>query len=466
MKYLVILILLFFSYLPAVVGEFEYIKSPWDKFAPIKSIKFDNVGDIYLFTLGDSIYKYDIVTNKYTHYSFDNSNGLNTVRAIGIGPDGNVIILSMNEAFYFKDNTWISLKEKIGDYAISDWSSSHIYKDFSGNLYFGVDKLIKYSKDSFSVIKQDNWGFKKFFYYEDELLFIDNYMVFADNYFKDNIYFLDPDNPSKSLIYNLKNTVKPDTAFISKIQNIGKEIFMLLDHKDKTPPNSFKDFYVLLDGIVRKLEIEYLKQFESYYIRDFITTKNSELLIAIDIFDPNLKESHSELVYVDRTGKLIKSYAIPKFKSENPNSSFGKEYFPLFISNMTESFGSVYMISYFNYWDGIFKFTPTHVDIEDEKNSIVPGSNIWIFDTYPNPSSIGSLTAKIFCLPEYINNIKVEISDIMGVQCLDCSYELLNYSQFDARGQIKVHFKNLSKGVKILSIKAGGEIYAKCFIVI
>ena len=450
MKYIILSILMISSYFSVIGEEFEYIKSPLEKYDPIRSIKFNTAGNIYFHTLGDSIYKYDIDMNKYTHYPFDNSNGLNTVRAIEIDPDGNVIILSMQEAFFFKDNKWLSLKEKIGEHAVADWTYSLIYKDNSGNLYFGIDKLIKYSKDSYSIIKEDEWGFKKFFYHEDELLFFENSIIFADNAYKDYIYFLDPESPSKSLIYDLKNTVKPDTAYISKIQNIGNEIFLLLDHKDKKPPNSFKDFYVLLDGKVKKLAIEYFKKFKTYYIRDFITTKNSELLIAIDIFDETLKEFHPELVYVDRNGNLIKTYLPPKFLADSPNDYFGKEFYPIFIYGMTESLGSVYMISTFGYFDGIFKFTPTHVGIEEDKSFV---SEITIC---PNPLQNGK-TLYVSLDNEKLCNAEVKIYDELGSQISE-SQEItipigshtINYTP-----------SSLSPGTYFIVISSDGEVLGR-----
>ncbi|MGE5480240.1 MAG: hypothetical protein ACM3U1_07400 [Chloroflexota bacterium] len=91
----------------------------------------------------------------------------------------------------------------------------------------------------------------------------------------------------------------------------------------------------------------------------------------------------------------------------------------------------------------------------------LPG--VWIEKLYPNPVRDNKLTAKIFCLPDGVNNAIAYICDNLGSKLIDLT-DAIDVDPRTGQALLECPIENLAEGSYLFVLQKGADIRVKNFV--
>ncbi len=294
-----------------------------------------------------------------------------------------------------------------------------------------------------------------------------------------HLIFLNYKDPWDVKIYNLKEIVK--TGFINGIYTIinENEIYFTTSGANNDTP-----LYLFKDGNFEPLVFDYINQAPlenercSIYLHNgmkiFDELTGGYVLVLFMINVDN--ETRAELAFFDKDRKLIKAHKFPALPNElgaisnfsfNPNPSTPCMRLP--SGDIICKSNSPYTMAH----KGLLHFVyDGNSNITDDNENI--NNNIYISNI--NPSIINyentELIVDFSCTPEQLNNLKIKISNNLGMSNENIKYDILYFDAYSSTGKLKININDnisnknylLNNGIYFITLYSYNKTYTKSFL--
>ncbi len=288
--------------------------------------------------------------------------------------------------------------------------------------------------------------------------------------------FLNYNDPWDLKQYDYSSFNIPDYLKPSKIQYYDNKLYIYFyrDNSDLKEGNIY--VFDINKEEIKPLNFEYLQQPINKFnnIIDFTINSKGQIILLLYGLNPSTMAMHNELIYCDINGKFINAYSFPKLLNQDGMiSTYRNIYMKLILLNNDDivfkiPFRSDDCTSHY----GILKFKENNNNITDDNENI--NNNIYISNI--NPSIINyentELIVDFSCTPEQLNNLKIKISNNLGMSNENIKYDILYFDAYSSTGKLKININDnisnnnylLNNGIYFITLYSYNKKYTKSFL--
>jgi hypothetical protein len=480
-----------FAIVAAALINISAAAETWDWFpisnnAVLHNMKYD--GNQYLYyTSGNQhieIWRFDLTTK--LHQFVGNIAKGSTITDLTIDNNGNVWIIGheMNLGSY--PPTYHTYLNKYDGTQITyiDWLEPWEQNFFKPSFTQNTDKVCIASQgfiltitdngiiaDTLGATKWDTDSLKEkyplttLFISETDNFLIDDYLVWRND--ADTIFMVNINDSSdyKKLAFADYQISSNDLQNISSIKVIDTSVYLLL--------SQFQDGYInglikLNGNLAQKLSFDNLTDKPFHIISDFVDV-GKQRIYGMSIPNPDFsnydfnENFEGKMMFYDSSNVLISSYDAPVLSF---NGSPNKKGQPHRFTDITKIGNDIYC-TLNNEHFGILKLSGI-TSIEEEWEYSFKKNEVWVYSIYPNITATGNnniLTVNFFCNPQYLDNLNVSVSDILGIQNF-AIYSISAFNTSTGIGQMQLSIQNkLSIGTHFIILRANNDICVKGIII-